>query len=278
MVIIKKFEEVFFMLKILKSPLNTVEVKNSIATDGYFIAPNIIDQQTVSRLKSDLIFAIDAESRWHRGTSYADYGMVMNCPMYAKSFIDLLGHSELMSPFNTVLGEGCIIYGYVSSSMPPKGTNYSRRVHVDCPRLIPGYITNMACTIALDDFTLENGATFFLPKSHEMTELPAEDLFYSTASRFVVSAGSVLYFNARLVHAGGVNHTNEWRHGLTMNVCRPWMKQRFDLPNLLANYQVSLDGVSSTALQKLGFYSQPPQNLDEYYAPQELRKFRQPTE
>lgn len=34
--------------------------------------------------------------------------------------------------------------------------------------------------------------------------------------------------NARIVHSTGFNNTNQWRHALTLNTCRPYMKQRMD--------------------------------------------------
>jgi ectoine hydroxylase-related dioxygenase (phytanoyl-CoA dioxygenase family) len=178
-----------------------------------------------------------------------------------------------MGFFESVMGEGCIIYAYTSSSMPPKGTNYSSRIHVDCPRIIPGYITNLGATIALDDFTVDNGATWYLPGSHRSNERLDEQVFFREASRFIAPAGSVLFFNARIWHCGGTNSTTLWRHGLTMNMCRPWMKQRLDIPRAMSSVDVSY--ASDKALQKLGFYAQPPASYHEYFAPPESRTFRQ---
>ena len=48
-----------------------------------------------------------------------------------------------MDPVEAVLGPGCIVYAYTSSSMPPHRSNYSGRIHVDSPRVIPGYMTNL---------------------------------------------------------------------------------------------------------------------------------------
>ena len=89
----------------------------------------------------------------------------------------------------------------------PGKTNYSRRIHVDCPRLIPGYVTNMGATILLDDFTEDNGADLrSCPRSHTRAE-PAVARRSSSATRSASSrpAGSVFFFNARLWHAGGDN-------------------------------------------------------------------------
>ena len=87
--------------------------------------------------------------------------------------------------------------------MPPQAVNYSGRIHVDCPRLISGYMTNVGATILLDDFTEENGATWYLPNSHGQSEPPDEKFFYANARRVIAPAGSVWLFNARTWHAGG---------------------------------------------------------------------------
>ncbi len=56
-------------------------------------------------------------------------------------------------------------------------------------------------------------------------------------------------------------------------MCRPYMKQRIDIPRAMAH--MDLSSLSEQALQKLGFRSQPPASLDEYYLPLEQRSFRQ---
>jgi uncharacterized protein YcgL (UPF0745 family) len=58
-------------------------------------------------------------------------------------------------------------------------------------------------------------------------------------------------------------------------MCRPYMKQRLDIPKMMAASNVDLQGVSEKALQKMGFYAQVPESLDEYYLPREQRKYRQ---
>jgi ectoine hydroxylase-related dioxygenase (phytanoyl-CoA dioxygenase family) len=217
--------------------------------------------------------AIRAEEKLQQRYPGAHGGMVLLCSLYGGSLIKVFDVDALTEPFEWLLGDGCIVYAYTSSSMPPGGGNYSNRIHVDCPRIVPGYITNVGATILLDDFTEENGATWFLPGSQVRAEAPSDDEFYRSAGRVIAAAGSVFYFNARLWHAGGRNLTTTWRHALTLNVCRPYMKQRLDIPRAMAH--VDLTGVSTKALQKLGFLSQVPANYDEYYAPPGQRKFRQ---
>jgi ectoine hydroxylase-related dioxygenase (phytanoyl-CoA dioxygenase family) len=243
---------------------------------GYAIVEDVLDPEFILRIKKSLENAIEEEVRYHKGSDYSDYGMVLLCSLYDKIFCELFDNEKLTGPFNSILGDGCIVYAYTSSSMPPNKTNYSRRIHVDCPRIIPGYITNMGATILLDDFTEENGATYFLPHSQTESTPPSEEYFYANAKRLIAKAGSVWFFNARTWHAGGQNKTGSWRHALTINMVRPWMKQRIDIPRAMSGMDNS--GLSAAALQKLGFLSQVPANYDEYYVPAEQRKFKQKAE
>lgn len=250
-------------------------VKN-IQTQGYEIVEGVLDKAFTERCKRELDAAIVSDAEKYGEAGRRDYGMVLLCSLHGGTFLEALANPRLMEPFNAVLGEGCIIYAYTSSSMPPSSGNYSVRIHVDCPRIIPNYVTNMGATILLDDFTEENGATWFLPGSQTRADAPSEDEFYRNSKRLIAKAGSVLYFNARLWHAGGQNKTNVWRHALTINMGRSYMKQRIDIPRAMSSMDCSK--LPQSVLQKLGFLSQPPTSLEEYYLPLERRSYKQPVE
>ena len=243
---------------------------------GSVVVQSLLEPDFIATAKRELETAMEAEVRYHQTRDYKDYGMVMLCSLYGGSFWSLFDQPRLTAPFHAILGEGCIVYAYTSSSMPPSAVNYSGRIHVDCPRIIPGYITNMGATILLDDFTEDNGATWYLPNSQTMPQPPDEKSFYANAHRVIAPAGSVWFFNARTWHAGGANKTNRWRHALTLNMARPWMKQRLDIPRAMSH--LDLAKLSPIARQKLGFDAQVPANYDEYYAPSEQRKFKQKLE
>jgi len=249
---------------------------HDIQTQGYSIVENVLSPEYISKAKIELEKAIRLETEYHKGKNHPDHGMVLLCSLYDKVFTDLFDNTRLTEPFEAILGEGCIVYAYTSSSMPPSESNYSKRIHTDSPRIIPGYITNMGATILLDDFTAENGATWFLPKSQEISETPTEEGFYKNAKRLIAKAGSVWFFNARVWHAGGNNNSSAWRHALTINMGRSYMKQRIDIPRAMAH--MDLTQLSEKAKQKLGFLSQVPASYDEYYVPFEKRKFKQKTE
>ena len=248
----------------------------TINEEGYAIVPNVLTPEFIARAKVELERAIALEAEYQKTRNYTDYGMVLLCPLYGGAFLEILDNPAVIGPMNWAMGDGCIVYAQTSTSMPPHGGNYSSRIHVDCPRIIPGYLSTFATLILLDDFTEENGATWFLPGSHTQAEAPGEEYFYQNARRLIAPAGTALFWNPRVWHAGGKNTTDKWRHALTIVVVKPYMKQRLDIPRALQH--LDLSGVSENVLQKLGFYAQVPASYDEYYVPPEKRKFRQKTD
>lgn len=245
-------------------------------TAGSVVVTDVLSQEFCKAARDQLVAAMDEEEKYHGTRDYKDYGMVLLCSLYGGAFWSLFDNTRLVEPFNAILGVGCVVYAYTSSSMPPSAVNYSGRIHVDCPRIIPDFVTNMGATILIDDFTEENGATWYLPNSHERATCPSSEEFYANAKRVIAPAGSVWFFNARTWHAGGANRTQVWRHALTINMARPWMKQRIDIPRAMAG--LDLSQLSPVARQKLGFDAQVPANYNEYYLPPEQRKYKQPAE
>lgn len=248
---------------------------HAINTKGYCVVEDVVSQDFVTRMGEELMQAVEKESQNHSPENSKDYGRVLMCPIYGGTFLDIYDKEKFIQPFEWILDEQCITYTLTSSCIPPQDKIYTCRIHVDYPRIIPNYHTILAGQLLLDDFTVENGATWLLPNSQHTEEMPDEDFFYANAERLVAKKGSCCYFNPRLWHAGAPNLTDKWRRCLLLGMIRPWMKQRFDIPRMLTQNDTDLTSLSEKALQKLGFFSQPPASYEEYYQPLQKRKFRQ---
>lgn len=240
---------------------------------GFVIIEDVFDKDFLKQIREELIVALDKEVEYHGTTDYSFYGYVLSNPRYGGSFLKVFDNPLVSGPINAVLGESSIAYSYTSSSMPPGKGNDSSHIHVDSLIYLPDYILRMGVLIALDDFTVDNGATYYLPGSHRQKETPSEEDFFKNAKSLTIKAGSGWFFNTRLWHSGGKNVTNKWRHAITLNMCRPWMKQRIDIPGVMSG--MDLTGVSEVTLQKLGFFAQVPKSYEEYWAPPEKRPFKQ---
>jgi len=238
---------------------------------GFVILDKILTEEFIKRVTFELEDALKKEVEYVGTTDYKFYGYVLSNAKYGGSFLEIFDNDRIVDPINLIMGENSIVYSYTSSSMPPNKGNDASHIHVDCPIFLDNYILRMGVLLPLVDFTEENGASFYLEGSHTEESMPDEDRFYKDATRLIMKAGQGCFFNTRVWHAGGVNRTENWRHALTINICRPWMKQYIDTPKLLVD--TDLSNASEIALQKLGFFSQPPASYDEYYDKSRKRLF-----
>lgn len=238
---------------------------------GFAVVPGILKPIDVPTLRALLEECIQDDLE-RFGKHHPDAYMVQNLMMRGMPFARVMVYDGLHAYLSALLTDTCIIHAYNSSSMPPGGANSTHRIHMDCPRLIPGYITNIGVMMALDDFTVDNGATYFMPCSQNRADTPSEDEFMTRAERVFPRAGDAVFFNARTFHMGAPNTTKKPRHALTMNVCRSYMRQRFDYPRMVP--QDVVDALGDVGRRFLGFNVRMPTSLEEYYAPEDKRRYK----
>lgn len=249
-----------------------VAAKTAIEVDGAVILRKLVGPTEIRALKEALIRALH-EDEIQRGREYRFRGMVHALMTRGEAFFGPLENPGLIGIAKAVLGHGCILHAYNSSSMPPGGSNYSRPIHVDCPRLIPGYITNLGATLALDGFTPENGAMEIAHGLKGQLNAPTEEEFEAAKLRLDdLKAGDAIFFNARCWHRGGINRTNTWRHAITLNFCRAYMRQQFDFSSMIEESRISRMSVQVRGL--LGYFVRPPKTMDEFLSPPDQRKYR----
>lgn len=241
--------------------------------NGFLLRESVLSAEIIQLLKSQLMSCIESEAQFQGNTGYADYGMLLAAPVHGGALLKLMEFEPLFEPVNALLGETCIVHVYTSSSLPPHAKNYGTRIHHERSDKYPDIMDFVGMIVLLDDFTEENGATWYLPGSHRSRQMPADEFFYSHARRLCAPAGTVFYFDWRLYHAGGENKTHNWRHALAMGFTPAYQKQKIDLPRAIpAEYAGE---INEFAKQKLGFFSVPPVSVAEYYKPVHERSYRQ---
>ncbi len=248
-------------------------IVDDLSQKGFAVVPEVLSRDEVDVMRAHLIRAVRAQDeKWQGFTHYIDRNMAHNLMMHGQPFVDLLSNPVMHTYLSEALDSYCTLYAYTSSSIPAGGGNYSSRIHVDCPRFIPGYTTNVGFIVALDDFSLDNGATYFLPGSHLSDRVPTEEEFFARAERALPKAGEGVIFNARTFHFGGYNKTSLDRHAVTMNVCRSWMRQRFDYPRLMPPDMI--EAMPEVGKRFIGWNVRVPSSLEQYYVPPEERMYR----
>jgi hypothetical protein len=184
------------------------------------------------------------------------------------SFIEkLFLHEELKSFF----GAPYILNSYGGVINLPHKASYVCNIHRDI-RTFYNIPMMMNMLVMLDDFTLENGATWFLSGSNQKDERPADDYFYEQSDRAVGKAGDIILFDSLVWHAAGKNTTEKVRRALTLTFARPFMKQQLDYPRLMG-YDKG-DTFEDDVRQIIGYNSRVPSSLSEWYQPPAKRFYK----
>ena len=167
-----------FSEKSLLAPGILEEQNYNLKTRGYGLVPSFLSAHECEILKSELIRRLEEYQPVKESKrSILDRHQLHDLINYEINFARLLEDPRLQQLVSPHLGEHWIMYAATSSSIPPKGTNYSSRLHIDSPRFCPNYIFNMGVIWTLDDYNIDNGALEVLPGSHHDATQPSEEFF-----------------------------------------------------------------------------------------------------
>lgn len=240
------------------------KLMDELLTQGYTIFPQFYKKILTEQLKVSLNQALEEEKKYE-GLPLYKSGVVSLCPYYDEIFLEILKKSDWLGIIDSILGEDSHLWIYMSSTLPPHGTNYSNRIHRDNPRFLKNYVEGIGCLITLDEFTIQNGATTVYPGSHLTADLPSETEYSDGCAYLECPPGSVILFDGRLVHRGEINRTNTPRHALALGFYRSYIKQRLNIPVILDSRYNSKDW-DEYVRTKLGYYSQSPVSMAEFVA------------
>jgi len=154
----------------------------------------------------------------------------------------------------------------------PAKPSYVANIHRDVRFHTNGFPLMLNLLIMLDDFTLQNGATYLLEGSHKIAAKPSEEAFFDKAERAVGKRGDMLLFDSNLWHAAGINTSAQKRRAITITLSKPFMKQQLDYPRALGFEVVAK--MSDELKQALGYFSRTPTSLQEWYQKPQDRFYR----
>lgn len=186
--------------------------------------------------------------------------------------LDKIGKSSLYQFIKDFFQGNFIINSYGGVKNLKSKPSYVANVHRDIRFFSGDFPLMLNLLIMLDDFTIENGATYLLAGSHKKPERPLDDEFYKYSNRAIGKRGDIIFFNSNLWHAAGINSTNQERRAITITFTKPFMKQQLDYPRAVGFDK--LEKMNIELQQIIGYFSRTPSNLDEWYQRPEKRFYR----
>jgi ectoine hydroxylase-related dioxygenase (phytanoyl-CoA dioxygenase family) len=201
------------------------DVTKRLLDDGYVVVTGMMDSAALDAARADLdrvLRATPTGRNLFEGFStqrvYALFAKTRTFdtaaihPLLLAVLDQVLGHYQLSAPVGIRIGPG----------------EQAQILHRDdviypVPEPHPPLVVNTMWP--LDEFTVENGATRFVPGSHawEPGRAPAASDEVATA---VLSPGSVMFYLGSLWHGGGENRTSHPRLGVILEYAAGWLRQQ----------------------------------------------------
>lgn len=190
-----------------------------IRDHGLAIVPGVLSGETLARTRDALYRAAEsdrARGREHKfGLDYAHDDTnqrVWNVLSRDPLFEDLAFHRTAVDYVRGVLGWPALL-GNISANItgPGGGEMVLHADQIFVPQPWPAEPQGMIVAWCLDDFTEANGATRFVPGSHQLNRTPRADDADLATQAIEAPAGSMLVFESRVWHKTGFNTTQDQR-------------------------------------------------------------------
>jgi ectoine hydroxylase-related dioxygenase (phytanoyl-CoA dioxygenase family) len=252
--------------------------KLELATRGYVILRNRVSSDWLDKLSP----AIDRSFIDHRriqienNNDIKTEGVALHVMLNDPIFVEFLKHlqdigfiEELQDNF---FESRCILNSFSALDNLPNQPNFSAVVHRDLRFYSGDFPIMINCLVMVDDFTMENGGTYLLAKSHLEKRKPSDEEFFSNADQATGKRGDILIFNANVWHSSAPNKTQEHRRAIPITISKSFMKQLLDYPRSIG--YIKKEEFSYQFQQLLGYHSRVPASLDEWYQPEENRFYK----
>jgi ectoine hydroxylase-related dioxygenase (phytanoyl-CoA dioxygenase family) len=151
-------------------------------------------------------------------------------------FLELLGLPQLEALVETLLGPAALVMQQNGIVMPGAGGDHVQQSwHRDLPyqSWVATKPLALGALLALDGFTVDNGATLFIPGSHRHSTFPSTGFVDRWQMPAFAAAGSIIVFDAMVFHRGGVNRTSQPRRAVNTLFGIPLLTQQITFTSKL---------------------------------------------
>lgn len=186
-------------------------------------------------------------------------------------FADMASHPTIVTLLRRFLGSAFIMGSIAANRILPGGPG--QEPHIDYPYwdfhqpethpvgINASFPLNAQVTILLDPFTVDNGATAYVPGSQRMLRYPTEeDRFTELCTRMVGKPGDTILFFGAVWHCAMPNRSDADRSAVLIQYLPKWVKPMEDIPAALA--PSFIDEASEDMRQLLGLKYPYPEVLE----------------
>jgi len=205
-----------------------VEEISTFKRDGFVVLPNLLSPAEIahhrSYLKPLLAQAPPGRNNFEGERTRRVYTLLGKHPDSAQ----LVEHPEVGAFLKHIMRKGQLVSTHLAIDILPGET--PQPWHADdefyqIPRPRPAF--GVTLIWALDDFTEQNGATEIVLGSHKTG--PERPTAETVGHKVLMPAGSLLIFYSNMWHRGGANNSVNPRLAVSVQFCKPYLRQQENL-------------------------------------------------
>ena len=234
-------------------------IVTALQDSGSVIIENVLSDAVLSGLSDDLRPEFDREGHLYQNEFNGHQTLrVGGVTKYSAHFPTLLLHPTVLAIADAILKPHCEVYQVGSTTAIEIQPGEDAQVlHADdaCyPSHLLPFEAQISALWALDDFTLENGATRVVPR--EMGVEKPEDAREEHVVQAVMPRGSVVLYLGSTIHGGGANRSDAPRKAVVNTYCLGWLRQEENQYLTLTKEEVAAQ--SDEMRRMLGFQAHGP--------------------
>jgi len=234
-------------------------IVTALQDSGSVIIENVLSDAVLSGLSDDLRPEFDREGHLYQNEFNGHQTLrVGGVTKYSAHFPTLLLHPTVLAIADAILKPHCEVYQVGSTTaieiLPGEDAQVLHADDACYPSHLLPFEAQISALWALDDFTVENGATRVVPR--EMGVEKPEDASEEHVVQAVMPKGSVVIYLGSTIHGGGANRSDAPRKAVVNTYCLGWLRQEENQYLTLTKEEVAAQ--SDEMRRMLGFQAHGP--------------------
>ncbi|MEM9521379.1 MAG: phytanoyl-CoA dioxygenase family protein [Actinomycetota bacterium] len=198
-----------------------------LAEHGYAIVENVVGDDVMDQLAAESAPYVDHSAAGrdvYDGMFTRRTGsLIARCPTARR----LVMHPTVLGTVGHVLGHATTYQLHLTQIITIEPGETKQKPHrdqmaFDFYPFPAGYHVQCNTMWALTDFTAANGATHISPGTSAMADSEADAVAEIQAE---MPRGSVLFYDGKVLHGGGANHSDGVRQGVNITYAVGWVRQ-----------------------------------------------------
>jgi ectoine hydroxylase-related dioxygenase (phytanoyl-CoA dioxygenase family) len=216
------------VLKTFMRDSSSTDIVTALMRDGGTLVADQVQHDIVDKISEELRPHFDKQGhKFQNDFNGYETLRLSGILGLSRASAELIGHPRVMDVADAVLKPHCTNYRIGSCTAieihPGEEDQVLHRDDDFYPLRIPDVEFQIGVMWALDDFTLENGATRVAVGSQGMGKI--SDVDEVDVVQAVMTKGSVLFYLGSTVHGGGANKSQLPRSGLINTYSLGWLRQ-----------------------------------------------------